>query len=201
MRQHRAAAIGRRRDHETGPQDGVGSAGSHDQTFGLTLRRCERGSILAGGPGNRDVHKPDRTAAAANRLKQSYDEIAMHRVGIAAGAVLEHAEAVHDDIDRVLTKEARQSRRIEGEDRQLDVQRAHLLRHRQAARHPDHAKSMRAKIVGDVAADQAGGAEHENGSLAHDLPQNGFAIISQRISIVAPKPGKPNANQRRNRTK
>lgn len=51
-------------------------------------------------------------------------------------------------------------------------------------------------VVSDKAADQAGGAEHQNGPRVHRVLQNGFAIISQRIAIVAPKPGKPNANQR-----
>ena len=178
-----------------------GICGCRDQAFGLALGGGERGTIRFGDPGDRDVHQPDRTAAAGDRLKQARDKIAMHGVGVASGAILEHAEAVHDDIHVMLAQQACQRGRVEDEDRQLDIERAHCLRGRQAARETDHAKPARAQIVRDEAADQAGGAEHQNGSLVHRVLQNGFAIISQRISIVAPKPGKPNANQRRNRVK
>ena len=38
--------------------------------------------------------------------KQPRDEIAMHGVGVAAGAILQHAEAIDDDIDGVLAQQA-----------------------------------------------------------------------------------------------
>jgi|GEM_PF-5696642 len=179
----------------------MGNAGRRDQTFGVAFGRCEGGAIRLHHPGDRDVHQTDRTAAIANCLKQARDEITMHGICVAAGPVLEHAEAVHDDIDGMLAEHSRQRSRIQDEDRQLDVQRAHLLRRRQLTCHAYNAKATRTQIVGDEAADQAGGAEQQDGSLTHCAPHNGFAIISQRISIVAPKPGKPNMNQRRNRTK
>ncbi|MFK4527795.1 hypothetical protein ABIF90_005776 [Bradyrhizobium japonicum] len=135
--------------------------------------------------------------AVGDRLKQARDEIAMHRAGVAAGTILEHAKTVHDDVDGMLAEEAHQRGCVERQDRLLDVPCAHLLRGRQAACDADHAKSPHAQIVGDEAPDQAGGAEHQNGWLGHRISQNGFAIISHRINIVAPKPGKPNANQRR----
>ena len=83
-----------------------------------------------GDPGDRDVHQPDRTTAAGDRLKQARDEIAMHGVGVAAGAILEHAEAVHDDIHVMLAQQACQRGRVE--------------RRGSAARYPARSSSARA---------------------------------------------------------
>ena len=101
---------------------------------------AEGGAILLGGPGNRDVHQPDRTAAVADRLQQARDEIAMHRAGVAARTVLEHAEAIDDDIDGMLADQARQRGRIHRQDRQFEIEGAHLLRGRQMPRDADHAE-------------------------------------------------------------
>ena len=54
---------------------------------------------LSARAGNRDMDQADRTAAVADRLQQPRDEIAMHGGGVAAGAILQHAEAIDDDID------------------------------------------------------------------------------------------------------
>ena len=100
-------------------------------------------------------------------------------------------------------EKSRQRWSIQRQNRLFEIERTHLLRRRQCARDTDHPKAARAEIVGHDATDQAGGAKQENVSrgCGHLVRQNGFAIISQRISITAPKPGKPNANQRRNSAK
>jgi hypothetical protein len=170
--QHRAAAIGRRRDHKPRPQDRMRDAGGRDQSLGFAFCRTEGGAVVIGGAGYRDVHQPDRAAAIADRLQQPRDEIAMHGTGIAAGSVLQHAEAIDDEIDAVLPDQPRQRRCIHRHDRQFQIERACLLRGRKPPRDPDHMKAPRPQIVGDEAPDQAGRPEHENfARFAHRTPK------------------------------
>jgi hypothetical protein len=133
-----------------------------DQPFGFAFRHTEGGAVFGGRAGDRDVNEADGPAQAADRLQQPRHEIAMHRAGIAAGAVLQHAEAIDDDIDAVIFDQPRQRRRIHRHHRQLQIERVGLLRSRKSPRDPDHMKSPRAQIVGDEPSDQAGGAEHQD---------------------------------------
>ena len=108
------------------------------------------------------MHQPDRTAAVADRLQQPRDEIAMHGGRVAAGTVLQHAEAIDDDIDacsRISRASAAASIDMTGSSRSSALL---FCERRNLPRDPDHMKSPRAQIVGDEAADQAGGAEHQN---------------------------------------
>ena len=54
------------------------------------------------------MDQPDRAAAVADRLQEARDEIAVHGGGIAAGAILQHAEAIDDDIDGAIAQQPRQ---------------------------------------------------------------------------------------------
>jgi hypothetical protein len=74
------------------------------------------------------MHQPDRTVAFADRLQQARDEIAMHGGGVAAGAVLQHAEAIDDDIDAAIAQQPRQRGRFHRHDRQFEIERAAPLR-------------------------------------------------------------------------
>ena len=49
------------------------------------------------------MDEADRATGVADRLQQPRDEIAMHGAGIAAGAVLQHAEAIDDEIDAAIS--------------------------------------------------------------------------------------------------
>ena len=86
----------------------------------------------------------------------------MHGGGVAAGTVLQHAEAIDDDIDAVIAQQPRQRDRFHRHDRQFEIERIAFLRGGQFARDTHHGKSPPAQIVGDETADQAGGAEHED---------------------------------------
>ena len=74
------------------------------------------------------MHQPDRAVAFADRLQQPHDEIAMHGGGVAAGAVLQHAEAIDDDIDVVIAQQPRQRCRFHRHNRQFEIERAAFLR-------------------------------------------------------------------------
>jgi hypothetical protein len=104
----------------------------------------------------RITRRLSRIAAAAAR------QIAMHGTGIAAGTVLQHAEAIDDELDAVFPDHPRQRRWIHRHDRKLQIERACLLRGRKSPRDPDHMKAACAEIVGDETPDQAGRSEHEN---------------------------------------
>ncbi|MGY3547141.1 hypothetical protein ACVW0W_002908 [Bradyrhizobium sp. USDA 4469] len=105
----------------------MSKARSRDQPLGLALGGGERAAIGFGCSGNRDVHQPDRAAAHGDGLKQPCDKIAMNGAGVAPGTILEHAEAVHDEINRMLLQQGGQGGRVERQDRQLDIERAHSL--------------------------------------------------------------------------
>ena len=74
------------------------------------------------------MHQPDRTVAVADRLQQPRDEIAMHGGRVAAGAVLQHAETIDDDIDAVIAQQPRQRGRFHRHHRQFEIERADFLR-------------------------------------------------------------------------
>ncbi len=105
-----------------------------------------------------------RTARPLSRIagQQARDEIAMHGAGVAAGAVLQHAEAIDDDIDLALADQPRQRGCVHRHDRQFEIEGAGLLRRREMPRDADRVKAPHAQIVGDEPPDQAGGAEHED---------------------------------------
>ncbi len=105
-----------------------------------------------------------RMARPLSRIaaQQPLDEIAMHRAGVAAGAVLQHAEAIDDEVDAVIADQPRQRSRVHRHHRHFQIERAGLLRGCVAPRDPDHLKTPHAQIVGDEPPDQAGGAEHQN---------------------------------------
>jgi hypothetical protein len=54
------------------------------------------------------MDEADRPAAAADRPQQPLDEIAMHIAGVAAGTILQHAEAIDHDVDIVIPDQPRQ---------------------------------------------------------------------------------------------
>ena len=47
-------------------------------------------------------------AAIPDRLQQPLNEIPMHGAGVAAGPILQHAEAVDDHVNLALTQQPRQ---------------------------------------------------------------------------------------------
>ena len=89
---------------------------------------AEGGAVLIGRAGDRDVHEAHRAAAVADRRQQPFDEIAMHRAGVAAGPVLQHAEAIDHDIDLALADQPRQRGCIHRHDRKLKIEALDLLR-------------------------------------------------------------------------
>ena len=89
----------------------------------------------------------------------------MHGAGVAAGAVLQHAKAIDDDVDGMVAQELGQRGGIHRHHRELKVERTAHLRGGKASRDADDMKAPRTQIVGDEAADQAGGAEHEDLAL------------------------------------
>jgi len=108
------------------------------------------------------VNEPCPTATVANRGQQALDEIAMHGACVAARTVLQHAEAVDDDIDFAFADQPRQRGGIHRHDGHFEIEGAGLLRRRQMPRDANRLKTPRAQIVGDEAADQAGGAEDQD---------------------------------------
>ena len=157
-----AAAISGKRHHEARPKDRESDAGFRDQPLGLALGGREGGPVGLGRAGNRDVHQPDRAAAVADRLQQPRDEIAVHGGRVAAGAVLQHAEAIDDDIDAVIAQQPRQRDRFHRHDRQFEIERAAFLRGEQFASDTQDGKPADAQIARHEAVDQTGGAEHQN---------------------------------------
>ena len=103
-----------------------------------------------------------RAATLLDRLQQPLDEIAVHRAGVAAGTVLQHAEAIDHDIGLLLPQQPRQRFRIHRQDRPFDIERGGLLRGRKAPGDAGDLKAPRAQVVGDEPADQSGGAEHQD---------------------------------------
>jgi hypothetical protein len=82
----------------------------------------------------------------------------------------------------------------------LRIQRS-PLRPRESTRSSDDRESTLKEFKGHAMADQAIGSENHDTrqGLAHGSDHTGLAIISQMISITAPKPGKPKTNQIRNK--
>ena len=70
------------------------------------------------------MHQSDRPFALAQSLQQPCDEIAMHGRRVAARAVLQHAEAIDDDIDAMFAQQPRQRRRVHRHDGQFEIERA-----------------------------------------------------------------------------
>jgi hypothetical protein len=141
--QHRAAAIGGGRDHKTRPQDRMRNTRCRDQPLGLAFCHAEGGLVLVGRAGNRDVDEPDRAAGITDRSQQPCDKVAVHRAGVAARPVLEHAEAVDDDVDAVIGDQPRQRGLLHRQDRHLQIESADLLRGREFSCQPDHMKAPR----------------------------------------------------------
>ncbi len=94
------------------------------KAFGFALGPAEGGAVVIGGAGNRDVDETDRPAAVADRPQQPLDEIAMHIAGVAARAVLQHAEAIDYDIDVVIPDQPRQRGRIHRHHGHFQIERA-----------------------------------------------------------------------------
>ena len=115
--QQRAAAIGRGRHDKARPQDRVGDARGGDQPLGVALGGAEGGAVLISRAGNGDMDEAYRAAAVADRGERPFDEIAMHGAGVAARTVLQHAEAIDDDIDFTLADQPRQRGDIHRHDR------------------------------------------------------------------------------------
>ena len=109
------------------------------------------------------MHQPDRTLAFTDRLQQPCDEIAVHGGRVAAGAVLQHTEAIDDDIDAMVAQQPRQRGRFHRHDRKFEIERAAFLRRGQFAGDAHHTKSPDAQIAGNEAAGVGpGGAEHQD---------------------------------------
>jgi hypothetical protein len=140
--QHRAAAVGGGRHDKARAQDSTGDAGRGDQPLGFALGGGKGGAISFGDAGDRYLHEADGAAAVADRLQQPRDKIAMHGVGVAAGAILQHAEAVDDEVDGALAQQPCQRRRIHRHDRQFEIERT-LLGGGEFSRDADDRKSPR----------------------------------------------------------
>jgi hypothetical protein len=165
--QHRAAGIGCGRDHKARPQDRMGNVRSRDQPLGLTFCHAEGGLVLIGCTGNGNVDEPDGAAAITDRSQQPRDKIAVHRAGVAARSVLQHAEAVHHQFDVLIPNQPRQRGLLHRQDRHFQVERVGSLRSREFSRDPDDVKAARAQIIGDEAPDQPGCSEHEDFACSH----------------------------------
>ena len=146
------------------------NTGGGNQPLGLALGRAEGGAVLIGRAGDGDVNEPNRAAAVADRRQQTFDEIAMHGAGVAARAVLQHAEAIDHDIDLALADQPRQRGCIHRHDRKLEIGGAGLLRRLEMPRDADRLKTPQSQIIGDEPPDQAGGAEDED--FRDELPRS-----------------------------
>ncbi len=69
------------------------------------------------------MDEADRAAGGFDRAQQPLDEIAVDIAGVAAGAVLQHAEAIDRDVDAVVADEPRQRRRIHRHHGQFQIER------------------------------------------------------------------------------
>jgi len=118
--------------------------------------------VPVGCAGDRYLDEVDRAAGIADRLQQLCDEIAVHGADIAAGTVLQHAEAIDHDIDLVILNQPCQRRRIHRQHRHFEIEGAYSLRRRESPSESGHAKAARAQIVGDKSPDQAGRAEQQD---------------------------------------
>ena len=199
----RAAAVGRGCDHEPRPEDHERQGRGGDQAFALPLGPAERGDILVLTAGHRHVDEQHRPRLHRDGLQQPLDEALVHIAGPAARAILEHADAVHDDVDAALRQERRESVRLEFSHRAGHgaIAECFGLGRGEPARDGHDRKAFADERLGHGLADEARGAEDRDRreGFADKGQSDGFAIMSQTIAITAPKPGKPKANQTRNR--
>jgi hypothetical protein len=130
-------------------------------------------AVRSAAAGDRNLDQAQRMSAIADRLQQPHDEIAVHGGGVAAGAVLQHAEAIDHHINSVIAEQPRQRGRGHRQDRHFQVGRVRPLPGGELSRDCDHAKTSDAQIVGDEPSDQAGGAKHQDfahgGQFAHHV--------------------------------
>ena len=149
-------------------------------------------------PGIEICTSSDGRALARHRPGQPRDEIPVDRVGRPATAILQHADAVDDDV-RLQPRLG--CRRIEIDEGGNSPCRSNagLLCRRELPGDGGHPVAPVAEPQDERLPDQTGGAENgDRRRLAHPA---GFAIISQRIASTDPKPGMPKANHQRNRVK
>ena len=105
------------------------------------------------------MDQPDVAPALPDGVDQPRDESDMHVARIAAGAVLQHAETVHDDVGLPRLDQLGKLKRRHRHDRQFDI--LALRSGRKAARDTNDPKATATQIRSEVLADQAGRAEHQ----------------------------------------
>ncbi len=120
----------------------------------------------------------------------------MYIFGASAWPVLKRSDAVYNDVGP--GDQRGESLRVEIGERSFGRRSGErsALRFGESTRDRGDDKAALLQIFGNGLADQATGAEHGDGGLSRRHGHHpGLAIISQRMAIVAPKPGKPKANQ------